>query len=86
MNVLVQGRTEIDRGGALIPVDIIGIVKYKVDRRYGEDADGHRGETRTIVDEVVDIHAWDDDVKELLLNVREEEAVANTLTRKFLGE
>lgn len=86
MNVLVQTRTEIERGGSLIPVDVMGIVKYKIDRRYGADADGNRGESRTIIDEVVDIHGWDDDVNEMALNNKEEDFVANILINKFLGE
>jgi len=86
MRVLMQARAELDRGGALIPVDITGIVDYFVDTKYGEDADGNRGEKRTIVDEVVEINAWDDDVKALALTQKEEDFLADLLTKKFLGE
>jgi len=86
MRVLMQARAELDRGGALIPVDVTGIVDYFVDTKYGADADGNRGEKRTIVDEVIKINAWDDDVHALELSSKEEDYIADVLTRKFLGE
>ena len=84
--VLVQMTIELDRNGGYEKMDVIGIVSHFIDRRYKEDADGNRGESRTIVDEVVDISAWDELVREVILTEKEKEYIADKLTNKFLGD
>lgn len=85
MKILMQARSEINRNGALIPVDVVGTLNYYVDTSYGDDADGNRGERRTVVDEVRDIYVWDDEANALKISEWEQEMLAQTLTEKFLG-
>jgi len=86
MKETVLSRLEIERNGSLIPVEAQGVVFFAVDKHYGEDADGNRGYSKTIVHEVQDIAVFDDDANELKLSPVEEEFIANQLTIKFLEE
>lgn len=81
---LIQMTTELERNGGYEKVDVIGIISYFVDTRYGQDADGNRGEVRTIVDEVTDITVCDMDVNTINVTAQEEDFLAYELTRKFL--
>lgn len=64
-----------------------GYVHYNVDKKYGADADGNRGEKRVFVDDVTDIQAFDrmeDD--EVYMHPSDKDRIAEELTRKFLEE
>lgn len=67
-----------------IEVDIEGYVHYTVDEFYGEDANGGRAESRTFVDDVTDITAYDFEGEEVLLSKEEDDEAVNILSQKFL--
>jgi len=64
----------------LVKYSIYARIDYSVDSNYGADADGNRGEVRTIVDDVVIIEVTEngkvvktDIIDELLIQARIEE-------------
>lgn len=65
-------------------VFIEGYVVYNIDRHYGEDADGNRGEARIIVTDVKDIVATDYDYNKVKLSKEDMDRAAEKLTIKFL--
>ena len=65
-------------------VFIEGYIVYSVDRHYGEDADGNRGEARIIVTDVKDIIAADYDYNKVKLSKEDIDRAADKLTVKFL--
>lgn len=46
-----------------VEVNIDGYVHYYVDKNYGADADGNRGQVCTFIDDVTDVSAYLDDVR-----------------------
>ena len=73
--------SEMDIGDKVI--DIEGYVMSYTDRAYGQDADGNRAISRTFVEDVVDITAYDEDGEEIELTARQKERAAIILTDKF---
>lgn len=69
-----------------IDVTIDGYVHYHVETDYGADADGNRGEKRTIIDDVTDINAYDADINSVALSKEDLEKAAHELTREFFNE
>lgn len=65
---------------------IDGYVHYHVDNNYGADADGKRGEKRTIVEDVTTIQAYDADLNDVPLSPEDLNRAAEILTREFLEE
>ena len=65
-------------------ISIEGNVEYSKDTFYGEDANGGRAETRTFVEDVHDVYAWDFIGSDVLLTPKEIEQAKNILTNKFL--
>ncbi|NJO00330.1 MAG: hypothetical protein HC880_00440 [Bacteroidia bacterium] len=65
-------------------VDVTGLVEYTIERNYGADADGNRGCSKVIVQNVSNIKARDDQMNEVELNKLEEESAIDELVRNFL--
>lgn len=70
----------IDREGD-VEVFIEGDVEYSIDKRYGEDADGNRGEPRFIAEDVYNFQA-ELDGEIIQLTPQEEERAKEILTDK----
>ena len=70
--------------GELVEVNLEGWVHYHIDRRYGEDADGNRGESRTFVDDVEDAKAYKSNGDDYALTKEEQEQAEEILVQKFL--
>lgn len=67
-------------------VTIDGWVHYHVDKYYGADTDGNRGEVRTIISEVTDIKAYTESFGDVALTSEDQDRAAEILTRKFIEE
>ena len=63
--------------------DVEGYVEYHEEKHWGADADGNRGTCKTIVDDVIDIVAYQDG-EDIELTKDEKQLIADRLTRKFL--
>lgn len=83
MKELITSTMMVERNGEEVEVDIDGYVSFSVDRHYGADADGNRAISKTFVDDVTDIAAYDHG-EDISLNSIELEAAADKLTHKFL--
>lgn len=81
---LVKITMEINRGDDLVEVDVEGYIIYSVDYNYGSDADGGRGCSRTIVDDIQEIESYDMDGFTVKLTEKEIEEASELLTNKFL--
>jgi hypothetical protein len=77
----VSATVDID-GELDIPVD--GYVHYYVDTQYGADADGNRGHTKIIIDDVTDVQAYDINGDEIELTECGEEAAIEALSIRFI--
>ena len=84
MKEITSTEIEIEYKEHLIPLAIDGYVEYSVDRSYGEDADGNRGEKLVTVDEVEIVDAYDEDGNGYELNEQQLEQAKEALARKFL--
>jgi hypothetical protein len=67
-----------------IEVHVDGYVLFTTDTRYGEDADGNRGEARTFVEDVEEVSAYDVFGNEIELTEDEMETAKQSLADKFL--
>lgn len=65
-------------------IRVDGYVHYHKDINFGSDADGNRGETRTIVDEVTSVQGYDENDDEIQLNEKTLYRAEQALARKFL--
>ena len=65
-------------------INLDGYILYHIDRFYGTDADGNRGESRTIIDDVVDVAAYDDDGDDIKLQQYQLDNACKVLGDKFL--
>ena len=84
MKELVSSNMMIGEGDNIDEVNIDGYVEYTVDTRYGEDADGNRGVSRTEVEDVTDICAFKANGEEIFLDGKQLQKASDILTRKFL--
>lgn len=82
MRQVVSGTMEVND----VELTIDGYVVYHSDNNYGADADGNRGEKRTIIDDVVGITAYNRDMDDVKLSTEQLEQAATILTREFLEE
>lgn len=76
--------TMIIEKGCLGEVRVEGYVAYSIDRHYGEDADGNRGSSMIVVEDVEDISVYNDDGDKVSVSPEDIEAIADKLTIKFL--
>ena len=81
---LVESSIIIKRGGEEVEVYIDGYVRFHVERDYGADADGRRGISKTMVDDVSDLMAHTTEGEDFELTDLEKECAENILTMKFL--
>jgi hypothetical protein len=81
MKEIITAEMEINEG---VTVTIDGYVEYTIDRDYGSDADGNRGMSRTIVEDVTDIAAYDEELGPIALTKEDTEKAGDVLIRKFL--
>ncbi len=81
MTTIVTTEMELEDG---TNISIQGYVHYLLDNNYGADADGNRVGTVTEVEEVTEIKAYDDDLKEIELSEEDIERATEILTREFL--
>lgn len=80
----VMSKMIVDRNGEDIEVDIEGWVEYSVDRFYGTDADGNRGESRIFAEDIDGVNAWELGGDELELTPQEIKVAEDKLIDKFL--
>jgi hypothetical protein len=64
--------------------NVDGYVHYHVDRFYGSDADGNRGESRTFVDDVTDVGIYDEEGNDLKVPENIRERAEKSLVTKFM--
>lgn len=86
MKKQMQMRTELERDGGFMMVDVIGDVNYFIDSKYGADADGNRWQSIKTADEVTDIYVWDLEGNKIGVTAEEEDYLANRLKIKLLEE
>lgn len=84
MREITSAEMEITRGEDVKEIIIDGYVEYEVDTNYGADADGNRGEKRTIITDVIDIEAWTEGLEDFDLSEEETIKAGEILARKFL--
>lgn len=60
MKKYISTDIELEVEGGLQWINIDGYVYYAIDMNWGSDADGNRGEKRTIVSDIVGISAHDE--------------------------
>jgi hypothetical protein len=83
---LVMTSVEVEHEKDLVELQVEGYVYFSVDKSYGEDADGNRGESRTFVEEVQDVMAYKDDGEEYALTMAQKEKAEQALVDKFLDQ
>lgn len=85
METAVQIKTEIERDGGFMPVEVIGIVQYSIDRNYGADADGNRGVFVVEINDIVGMSVWDENVNEVNITDNERDLLGEKLANRILG-
>ncbi len=81
---LITTHMIVDRDGEEQEIDVEGYVEFSVDTRYGEDAEGGRGEVRTFVEDVTDVCAYDWKGDDFKLTDQEKQWAEELLGEKFL--
>lgn len=84
MKEIVEVHTELERNGELIWIDVRGVIHYTNEKLYGADADGNRGSSTVVVNDVSGVIAFDDQVNEVELSRAELDIVSDKLVCKFL--
>lgn len=81
---LILTKMIVERDGEEQEIEIEGYVEFSVDTRYGEDAEGGRGECRTFVEDVTDICAYTVEGDDFKLTDQEKDCAAELIGEKFL--
>jgi len=85
MKCIATTTIEIEEDNGLIEIQVEGYVIYSIDKSYGEDADGNRGTSKTIVDDVVELTAYyNSDVIDL--TDPQKQQAEDAIVKSFLGE
>ena len=83
MRKLVSTEFTITRNEEDFDGYIEGEIIYNVDRSYGEDADGNRGQKRIFIDDIKDLQMFTNSGEEIILGRKEHDEACEILTRKF---
>jgi len=85
MKCIATTTIEIEEDNGLIEIQVEGYVIYSIEKSYGEDADGNRGTSKTIVDDVVELTAYyNSDVIDL--TDPQKQQAEDAIVKSFLGE
>lgn len=85
MRQVVSGEIEMEMAnGNVKDLNIEGFVHYHVDKYFGADADGNRGEVRTIIDDVIDVNVYDMDGNDVEITSPQRETVKAKLVTIFM--